>query len=204
MTAPVGYGENRCTIYVSPRTRSAGASGAMSAERVAAAPRALAPIYRLPLRIARRSLYGLRVALPAPTRKNLCAGLAGIGESLPFLDRRHPMRPSPTRDDLERNCWRSWKGRAAPAKRGACRPLPYHGGDRRARVWPGLLRARPRPAPKPQFPCASGAFRSIPQWPSLFSTISAEMGRAAAPLNGQAVSLGDSGHHGQALILKCL
>src|SRR5262245_1792151 len=45
-----------------------------------------------------------------PTKKNLAGGASGMGERLPFIVRRHPMRPPPTRGDLERKCRRSWVG----------------------------------------------------------------------------------------------
>src|SRR4029450_3465066 len=74
MTAPVGYEENGGTTCGSPRTGSAGALGATNAGRAAAAPRALVPVYRLHPRIARRSLYGFKMAVPAPAPKKFLWG----------------------------------------------------------------------------------------------------------------------------------
>src|SRR5215813_437631 len=110
MTAPAGYEEIGDTTCGSPRKDSAGASGATNAGRAAAAPRALVPSYRFHQRIARRSLYGFKMAFPAPSPKNSCRERSGMDERLPFMVRRHPMRPPPARGDLERKCWRSWEG----------------------------------------------------------------------------------------------
>jgi|SRR4029453_9462797 hypothetical protein len=68
-----------------PQTGSAGALGATNAGRAAAAPRALVPSYRFHQRIARRSLYGFKMAVPAAALKNSCRGRAGMGERLPFI-----------------------------------------------------------------------------------------------------------------------
>src|SRR5215831_15127824 len=51
-----------------------------------------------------------------PHQKYSCGGRSGTGERLPFIERRHPVRPPPTRGDLERKLLvLVGKGRAAPA-----------------------------------------------------------------------------------------
>jgi|SRR5262245_22617741 len=162
MTAPVGYEENGGTTCGSPRTGSADASEATNAGRAAAAPRALVPNYRFHQRIARRSLYGFKMAVPAPAPKKFLWGRAGMGEGLPFMVRRHPMRPPPTRGDLERKCWRSWEGTgSASVTRRHAVPLPTTGecegresGQERCK---SLAETRAPTA----IPYVSGAFRSI-------------------------------------------
>src|SRR5438874_6317393 len=94
MAPPLGYAENCDTICGSPRTGSAGTSGAMNAGRAAAAWRALVPTYRLHQSIARRSLYGFKMAYPAPAPK-IPVGGAPEWERLPLVVRRQPNAPRP-------------------------------------------------------------------------------------------------------------
>jgi hypothetical protein len=74
-----------------------------------------------------------------------------MGERLPLIVRRHPMRPPPTRGDLERKCWRSWvgTGSASLAKRDAvpCLTTQERGGRESGQK--GNPQVRPRPAPRP-------------------------------------------------------
>ena len=159
MTAPAGSGENRGTICESPRTGSADAWGAASAGRAAAAPRSLAPIDRFHQRISRRSLHGLRIALPATVRaKNIFCEARRNGREPAVHRHAPPNSPSPTRGDLERECWRlTWDGPASP-RREAVPCLSDGGVVEGAESGHGYASARPAPN---RSSCASGAFRSI-------------------------------------------
>ena len=104
-----------------------------------------------------------------PHQKNSSRGRAGMGESLPFIVRRHPMRPPPTRGDLERKCWRSREGTgSASVNQAPCRPLAYDGGVRRARVRPRRCKSLAETRAPTAIPRASGAFRSITRWLAYF------------------------------------
>src|SRR5262245_60480158 len=125
----------------------------MNAGRAAAAPRALVPFDRFHQRIARRSLYGLNMAFPAPVPKNLCAVPAGMVPRLPLIDRRHPVRPPPTRGDHERKCWRSWvrDGQLQRKTRRHAVPLPTgECGGRESGLSAASAETR---APTAIFPC---------------------------------------------------
>src|SRR5215510_1032122 len=95
MTAPVGYEENGGTTCGSPRTGSAGALGATNAGRAAAAPRALVPIYRFHPRIARRSLYGFKMAVPAPAPKKFLWGARRNERKPAVYGQATPNAPAP-------------------------------------------------------------------------------------------------------------
>jgi hypothetical protein len=109
----------------SPRSGSAGASGATNAGRAAAAPRALVPTCQFHQTIARRSLYGFKMAYPAPAPENSCGG-APEWERLPLIVRATTQCARPQRGAISNGSAgaRGGTGQRQP-RQAPCRPLPY-------------------------------------------------------------------------------
>src|SRR3954464_4418354 len=99
-----GCGEIRGTLCVSPQKGTAGAAGAANAGHAAAARRALAPICRFHQRVALRSLYGLRSALPVPCKTKSFFGETRRIGCEPAVQWQAPSNaPSPTKGTLDRS-----------------------------------------------------------------------------------------------------
>ena len=163
MPVPPGCGENRGTLCVSPQKGTAGAAAAVNAGRAAGARRVLAPICRFHQRVALRSLYGLRSALPVPARqKSFLARRAGLAVGLPFNGRRRPTRHPPRRGRL------TGVGTADVAEtesssisKAQSRLLPCNGGVWGARVRPGVCLGEAETRALTTMSSISGIFCSI-------------------------------------------